>query len=34
MMNLFISDLHLDGSQPQITDQFVDFLRDEASKAQ
>jgi UDP-2,3-diacylglucosamine hydrolase len=31
---LFISDLHLDGSRPDITDQFLEFLQAEAAKAQ
>ncbi len=31
---LFISDLHLDGSHPEITDQFLEFLSREASQAQ
>jgi len=31
---LFISDLHLDGSRPDITGQFLEFLRTEASRAQ
>jgi len=31
---LFISDLHLDGARPDITDQFLAFLRDEASRAE
>jgi UDP-2,3-diacylglucosamine hydrolase len=30
---LFISDLHLDASRPDITDQFLRFLRDEARSA-
>lgn len=34
MTTLFISDLHLDASRPHITRLFVDFVRDEASKAQ
>lgn len=33
MTTLFISDLHLDPSRPQITQLFVDFVRDEASHA-
>ena len=33
MTTLFISDLHLDGEHPQITDQFIDFLEREASHA-
>ena len=33
MTTLFISDLHLDGTRPDITDQFLDFLRREASAA-
>jgi UDP-2,3-diacylglucosamine hydrolase len=31
---LFISDLHLDASRPDITDQFLDFLAREAAQAQ
>jgi UDP-2,3-diacylglucosamine hydrolase len=31
---LFISDLHLDGSHPQITDQFLAFLQTEAAHAE
>jgi UDP-2,3-diacylglucosamine hydrolase len=31
---LFISDLHLDGSRPDITEQFLQFLRTDAHKAQ
>jgi UDP-2,3-diacylglucosamine hydrolase len=31
---LFISDLHLDGAQPEITDQFLQFLDDEAKHAE
>jgi UDP-2,3-diacylglucosamine hydrolase len=27
MTTLFISDLHLDGSRPEVTEQFLDFLR-------
>ena len=34
MTTLFISDLHLDGSLPDITDQFLQFLSDEASGAE
>jgi UDP-2,3-diacylglucosamine hydrolase len=34
MTTLFISDLHLDGSRPDITEQFLQFLRDEASLAE
>ena len=34
MTTLFISDLHLDGSRPDITDQFLQFLRDEAASAE
>lgn len=30
---LFISDLHLDGSRPDITSQFLEFLRTEATSA-
>jgi len=30
---LFISDLHLDGSRPDITDQFLEFLQREAATA-
>ncbi|HEU4663886.1 MAG TPA: UDP-2,3-diacylglucosamine diphosphatase [Dokdonella sp.] len=33
MTTLFISDLHLDASRPQITRLFVDFVREEASQA-
>lgn len=33
MAILFISDLHLDGSRPDITDQFVQFLEQEATQA-
>lgn len=33
MTTLFISDLHLDGSRPDITDQFLDFLQREARQA-
>lgn len=33
MSTLFISDLHLDASRPHITRLFVDFVRDEASRA-
>jgi UDP-2,3-diacylglucosamine hydrolase len=31
---LFISDLHLDGARPDITDQFLNFLRTDARQAQ
>lgn len=34
MSVLFISDLHLDAARPDITAQFRDFLREEASRAQ
>jgi len=34
MVTLFISDLHLDGSRPDIIDQFIQFLRTEARNAQ
>ena len=34
MPTLFISDLHLDGSRPDITSQFLEFLRTEAAQAQ
>jgi UDP-2,3-diacylglucosamine hydrolase len=34
MTTLFISDLHLDGSRPDITEQFLDFLRGEAARAE
>lgn len=34
MTTLFISDLHLDGTRPDITQQFVEFLSDEASRAE
>jgi UDP-2,3-diacylglucosamine hydrolase len=30
---LFISDLHLDGARPHIVELFIDFLRDQASRA-
>ena len=30
---LFVSDLHLDASRPHVTEQFVQFVRDEAGKA-
>lgn len=33
MTTLFISDLHLDGSRPDISDQFLDFLQGEARTA-
>ncbi len=33
MTTLFISDLHLDGARPDITDQFLDFLSREARSA-
>lgn len=33
MTTLFISDLHLDGSRPDITDQFLAFLQSEACNA-
>lgn len=33
MTTLFISDLHLDASRPQITRLFVEFVRDEATRA-
>ena len=33
MATLFISDLHLDAERPQVTDLFLDFLRDEAATA-
>jgi UDP-2,3-diacylglucosamine hydrolase len=33
MTTLFISDLHLDGTHSEITDQFLEFLEREASKA-
>lgn len=33
MTTLFISDLHLDTTRPQIVEQFLAFLRDEAAKA-
>ncbi len=33
MTTLFISDLHLDASRPQITRLFVEFVRDEATQA-
>ncbi len=34
MTTLFISDLHLDGAQPEITDQFLHFLDEQAKHAQ
>ena len=34
MTTLFISDLHLDGSRPDISVQFLDFLEREAKRAQ
>ena len=34
MTTLFISDLHLDGSHPQITDQFIAFIEREAKHAE
>lgn len=34
MPTLFISDLHLDGARPDITDQFLSFLQSEARGAQ
>lgn len=33
MTTLFISDLHLDTTRPQIVEQFLTFLREEAAKA-
>lgn len=33
MTTLFISDLHLDGSRPRITELFLKFLQEEAAKA-
>lgn len=33
MATLFISDLHLDAARPEIGEQFLDFLRDEARAA-
>lgn len=33
MTTLFISDLHLDGSRPEITELFLEFLEEEAAKA-
>ncbi|MEQ1579292.1 MAG: UDP-2,3-diacylglucosamine diphosphatase [Steroidobacteraceae bacterium] len=33
MSTLFISDLHLDGSRPEVTRQFLSFLKDEARNA-
>ena len=33
MATLFISDLHLDASRPHVTEKFVQFIHDEASKA-
>jgi UDP-2,3-diacylglucosamine hydrolase len=34
MTTLFISDLHLDGSRPEITDAFLKLLREDARRAQ
>ena len=34
MARLFVSDVHLDASSPQATQQFVDFLRTHAAQAQ
>lgn len=34
MTTLFISDLHLDGSHPHITDQFLEFIERDAKHAQ
>ncbi|HNV85227.1 MAG TPA: UDP-2,3-diacylglucosamine diphosphatase, partial [Arenimonas sp.] len=34
MGTLFISDLHLDESRPEITGLFLDFLRNDAVKAE
>ena len=34
MSTLFISDLHLDGTHPEITDQFLRFLEHEAKSAE
>lgn len=34
MSTLFISDLHLDSSRPEITDLFLDFLKHDAVKAE
>ena len=34
MTTLFISDLHLDGTRPEITAQFLDFLDREARRAE
>ena len=34
MTTLFISDLHLDGTRPDITAQFLDFLEREARRAE
>ena len=34
MTTLFVSDLHLDASRPQITSQFLQFLRGEAANAE
>ena len=33
MSTLFISDLHLDGSRPEVTELFLKFLKEEARKA-
>lgn len=34
MATLFISDLHIDASRPEITEQFIEFLRTEACRAE
>lgn len=34
MTLLFVSDLHLDSAAPDATDQFIEFLRDDASQAE
>ena len=34
MARLFVSDVHLDSAAPQATEQFLRFLRDEATAAE
>jgi UDP-2,3-diacylglucosamine hydrolase len=34
MARLFVSDVHLDASAPEATEQFIQFLRDEGSRAE
>ena len=34
MARLFVSDVHLDASAPEATEQFIDFLRTEAARAE